>query len=133
MMTPQRKSKQKANEVDVFLGKKLKFFRKMRGLSQGKVASQLDLTFQQFQKYESGRDRVSASKIYGLAKILNVDIKDFFEGLEDTSVVKPLTEPGRLATFDKETIELLKVFQSISDPKIRKSVLVLLTKFVEET
>ncbi len=70
------------NPIDEFVGNRIKIRRGMLKISQELLASQLGLTFQQIQKYESGANRVSASRLYILAKILKVSVSYFFESLD---------------------------------------------------
>ena len=67
---------------DVYIGQRLKLRRTILKMSQDELASMVGVTFQQIQKYESGANRISASKLFVFSKILNVDISFFFEGLE---------------------------------------------------
>jgi len=69
----------KVNNKDLLIGKKIRQLRNMKGVSQGSLASKSGVTFQQVQKYEKGVNRVSASRLYDFAKILNVDVKVFFD------------------------------------------------------
>lgn len=71
------------NPVDVYVGVKIRARRKTLGLSQEQLADALGLTFQQVQKYERGRNRVSASKLHAAAIALQVPPAYFFEGLAD--------------------------------------------------
>ena len=71
--------------VDVHVGVRIRLRRKILGYSQSRVAEALDLTFQQVQKYERGTNRVSASKLYDIARFLEAPISYFFEGLTDTA------------------------------------------------
>lgn len=73
------------NPIDVHVGRRVRLRRKQRGLSQGSLAEALGLTFQQVQKYERGTNRVSASKLYGIATVLGVPVGFFYEGLNDPS------------------------------------------------
>jgi transcriptional regulator with XRE-family HTH domain len=68
--------------VDVAVGKKLKDLRKLRRMSQTDVAKLLGVSFQQIQKYETGANRISASRLYELGKIVGVSPDNFFEGIE---------------------------------------------------
>ena len=86
-MRRNEKIKQNLDEVDICVGKNLKLYRIASGLSQDKLASKVGITFQQIQKYENGSNRISASRMYDLAKILNVNVGDFFKGLDDNSNV----------------------------------------------
>ena len=63
-----------------YVGMKLRWLRSKRRVSQEKLGDRLGVTFQQVQKYEKGSNRVSASRLYEIAKILEVDISYFFEG-----------------------------------------------------
>lgn len=74
-----------SHPVDVHVGRKLKQIRTIRRLSQTDVAKELNLSFQQIQKYEIGSNRIAASRLYDLARILEVPTSYFFEGLEGTN------------------------------------------------
>jgi transcriptional regulator with XRE-family HTH domain len=74
-----------SHPVDVHVGKKLKQIRTMRRLSQTDVAKELNLSFQQIQKYEIGSNRIAASRLYELSRILDVPTSYFFEGLDSTA------------------------------------------------
>lgn len=70
------------NPVDVHVGQRIRARRKELGMSQGELARNLGLTFQQVQKYERGFNRISASKMHDAARALAVPIDYFFEGIE---------------------------------------------------
>lgn len=78
-------STKSANRVDVHVGRRVRLRRKELAFSQERLAECLGLTFQQIQKYERGTNRISASKLYEIAKVLNVSIGHFFEGLGGVS------------------------------------------------
>jgi transcriptional regulator with XRE-family HTH domain len=65
--------------VDRSVGRRVRIMRVSRGMSQTALASQLGLTFQQLQKYERGINRISASKLHDIARILGVEVASFFE------------------------------------------------------
>jgi len=71
--------------IDVHVGQRVRLRRKQRDLSQGRLADALGLTFQQVQKYERGTNRVSASKLYEIARVLEVPVGFFYQGLDDPS------------------------------------------------
>src|SRR5215472_8542656 len=71
------------NPVDLHVGGRVRMRRKMLGISQERLADALGLTFQQVQKYERGANRISASKLYEIARFLSAPIAYFFEGLAD--------------------------------------------------
>jgi transcriptional regulator with XRE-family HTH domain len=70
--------------VDIHVGARLRLRRKLLGLSQAQLAEDLNLTFQQIQKYERGANRISASTLYALARLLQTPTAWFFEGLPPT-------------------------------------------------
>lgn len=67
--------------IDRHVGARIRLRRNMLGVSQEKLAEGLGLTFQQVQKYEKGTNRISASKLWLIARFLQVDLSYFFEGL----------------------------------------------------
>lgn len=72
--------------VDIHVGKALKSLRVLRGLTQTDVANDLGISFQQVQKYELGRNRISASKLFDAAHLLQVEVGYFFAGLDNPGV-----------------------------------------------
>ncbi|MDD9912926.1 MAG: helix-turn-helix transcriptional regulator [Alphaproteobacteria bacterium] len=68
--------------IDIHVGQRLKQLRIMLGLSQEKLATKLNITYQQVQKYENATNRISASKLYEAAQILHVSVQFFYEGVE---------------------------------------------------
>src|SRR5476649_1998934 len=81
------------NPIDIHVGLQVRLRRKALKISQEKLAGALGLTFQQVQKYERGTNRISASKLYEIARTLQVSIAWFFEGLGDPASAG-LDEPG---------------------------------------
>lgn len=84
------------NPVDLHVGGMIRARRKILGVSQERLADDLGLTFQQVHKYERGANRVSASKLYEIAKSLQTSIAYFFEGLVDPTVGKIGDDSGAL-------------------------------------
>src|SRR3977135_573412 len=74
--------------VDVHVGARLRLRRNLAGMSQDQLGSASSLTFQQIQKYERGPNRMSASRLYQLSKILNVPVAWFFEDMAQASAIK---------------------------------------------
>ena len=70
------------NPVDVHVGNRIRLRRTLLGLSQDKLASMLGLTFQQVQKYERGMNRVGASRLWDISKVLEVPINFFYEDMD---------------------------------------------------
>lgn len=118
--------------VDVCVGKNLKAYRKMRGLSQGKLANALGITFQQVQKYEQGINRISASRLYDISKVLKIDIHKLYAGLPESHVNNGSLSDGHgyfsypetvLHNLSSETYEMIRLFESVNDMQMRKSLL----------
>lgn len=123
-----REKKEGLNEVDVFVGQRLRELRMLAGLSQSDVAAGLGLTFQQLQKYERGFNRVSASRLYKLAQFFRVPVSVFFEGL-DSQTGSPIAVSDAQASDavdpttlrSREALMLARYFQSIRDPQVRSA------------
>ena len=134
-MVNSKKKKGTADEVDKLVGQRLKTRRAIKGLSQEKLAENIGLTFQQIQKYESGANRISASRLFQFAKILNVPVNYFFatiDGSESGSSMMGLADnkqedfDGEHLETSRETMELVKAYYAIKDPVIRKNLLALM-------
>lgn len=134
---PAGKARQ-AHPVDVHVGGRVRLRRVFLGYSQEKLANALGLTFQQIQKYERGANRISASKLYELSRILNVPVTYFFEGVESESEASSSgADAGNGAgahihssdpdfTNQRETLQLISSYYRIPDSKVRAEVLSLL-------
>lgn len=117
--------------IDVHVGGRVRLRRTMLGMSQDKLADSLGLTFQQIQKYEKGVNRIGASRVFEISRILGVPIQFFFDDYDiDTGRSYGFAEAGPddgAAMMDllnsPEGVQLCKHFASIGDPKIRKRVL----------
>ncbi len=120
--------------VDLHVGNRLRMRRTLLGLSQEKLGEAIGLTFQQVQKYERGLNRIGASRLWDISKILDVPISFFFEDLDNNATTKNqipyvpgLAEDKAPFNYDpmskKETIELVRAFYSIKDPSVAKKVL----------
>ena len=98
-----------AHPVDLYVGARLRIRRKVLGLSQTQLADSVGITFQQLQKYERGTNRVSASKLYGMAVTLQISVAWFFEGLsplEGSAGGDPRTQAIRRFMATQEGVEL---------------------------
>jgi len=102
------------------------------GMSQEKLGDALGLTFQQVQKYERGANRIGASRLFDLSRVLEVPISYFFEEMEaDVQSASPrhmvgaVDEPPEAvknAMAKRETLELVRAYYRIADPSVRKHV-----------
>lgn len=123
------------NPVDLHVGARIRMRRKILGVSQERLAEDLGLTFQQIQKYERGANRVSASKLYEIARSLQSPIGFFFEGLESTTS-EGMAEGGEPFVHDflttAEGLELASLFPRITRQKVRRRILELVRSMAEE-
>jgi len=107
--------------VDVHVGKRIRQRRWLTGMTQQKLAELVGIKFQQIQKYETGANRVSASRLWDIADALEVPVAFFFEGLkEDGTVDAP--EEGLPADLmgDKEAMELVRSYYAIPENQRRR-------------
>ena len=74
-------NKKKPNPIDIHVGSRIRLRRTMLGMSQEKLGEALGLTFQQIQKYERGVNRIGASRLFDLARVLDVPIGFFFDDM----------------------------------------------------
>lgn len=104
--------------VDVHVGKRIRHRRWMIGMTQQQLAEQVGIKFQQIQKYETGMNRVSASRLWDIAHALEVPISFFFEGIEEGEATEGKVKGDILA--DKEAMELVRAFYSIPEEQRRR-------------
>lgn len=100
--------------VDIHVGKKVRHRRWMVGMTQQKLADHVGIKFQQIQKYETGMNRVSASRLWDIAESLDVPVSYFFDGLEQKDEIPAAGMPmqGDLLS-DKEAQELVRSYYAI--------------------
>lgn len=102
--------------VDVHVGKRLRHRRWMVGMTQQQLAERVGIKFQQIQKYETGANRISASRLWDIAAALNVPVAFFFEGLQED---QPKDEEHDFLT-DKEALELVRSYYAIPENQRRR-------------
>jgi transcriptional regulator with XRE-family HTH domain len=126
----------RASPIDAHVGARVRLRRTLLGMSQEKLGDALGLTFQQVQKYERGVNRIGASRLFDLARVLDVPIGFFFDDLppEMGGNVAVRSRPalyGFAETQDgfddentnkRETLELVRAYYRITDPAVRKRV-----------
>src|SRR5713101_5263694 len=115
------------NPIDVHVGARVRLRRTLLGMSQEKLGDAIGLTFQQVQKYERGANRVGASRLYDLSRVLGVPVSFFFDDLAPASDAEPhvgLAEAPERYQADpmlkRETLELVRAYYKIADPHIRR-------------
>ena len=104
--------------VDAHVGKRIRHRRWMVGMTQQQLADKVGIKFQQIQKYETGMNRVSASRLWDIADTLGVPVNFFFEGLDDTRPADETVEGDILA--DKEALELVRSYYAIPENQRRR-------------
>lgn len=115
------------NEIDIYVGARVRSCRESHGLSQDALARQLGISFQQLQKYEKGTNRISVSRLQMIARVLDVPIGQFFKGIDEQAALgdkNPYPDPAQfIATL--EGLELIRAFRRIGSAEARKQVLAL--------
>lgn len=121
------------NPIDVHVGNRLRQRRTLLGMSQEKLGEAIGLTFQQVQKYERGMNRIGSSRLFDLSRVLDVPVSYFFEemsaetaersparqaGLSELPPMPYEHEPDPMAK--RETLELVRAYYRITDPRVRK-------------
>ncbi len=134
------------NPVDVFVGQKLRSRRNLIGITQESLAEAAGITFQQVQKYEKGRNRLSASRLFQFSRVLDVPVSYFFEGFAASD--SQIGIQGGFADNDqdafvgevdehedilhrKETVELIRTYYGINDEKLRRDFLKMLKQMAK--
>lgn len=111
--------------VDVHVGKRIRHRRWMVGMTQQQLGEAVGIKFQQIQKYETGMNRVSASRLWDIADALDVSVSFFFEGYEEgkagtsASAEKSGSKTGDLLA-DKEALELVRSYYAMPENQRRK-------------
>ena len=120
----------KPNPVDTHVGSRVRLRRMLLGMSQERLGESMGLTFQQVQKYEKGVNRIGASRLFQISKILDVPVQFFFEeaphigpGSQVRGMAEPVSETFILEFLNsREGLELNRAFVKIGDAKVRKSI-----------
>lgn len=104
--------------VDAHVGKRIRHRRWMIGMTQQQLADKVGIKFQQIQKYETGMNRVSASRLWDISESLGVTIAFFFEGLQDNAATTQVAGMDLMA--DKEALELVRSYYAIPEAQRRR-------------
>jgi transcriptional regulator with XRE-family HTH domain len=128
-LVSERMAGKKPNPVDQHVGSRVRLRRMLLGMSQERLGESMGLTFQQVQKYEKGVNRIGASRLFQISKILDVPVQFFFEesphvdGRKAPGMAEADSEAFILEFLNsREGLELNRAFVKIADPKVRKSV-----------
>lgn len=122
-----------SNPVDIHVGQRLRLRRTLLGMSQEKLGDAVGLTFQQIQKYERGANRIGASRLYMFSRILDVPVSYFFEELpsqirshEGQMEIGLSDQPQEALERDpmarRETLELVRAYYAVGNPKVRRRI-----------
>ena len=106
--------------VDVHVGKRIRHRRWVSGTTQQQLADQVGIKFQQIQKYETGMNRVSASRLWDIAHALGVEVSFFFEGLDSALIDSDGSGMPSDVLSDKEALDLLRSYYSIPENQRRR-------------
>lgn len=115
------------------VGSRVRLRRTLLGMSQEKLGETVNLTFQQIQKYERGANRISASRLWELSKVLDVPLLFFYDGLETIAQAmnpatgfseseKPAYGEDTSHLTRRETLELVRAYYRIADDETRKRI-----------
>ncbi|MGE5548481.1 MAG: helix-turn-helix domain-containing protein [Solirubrobacterales bacterium] len=130
---PKRRGKTETGEphpVDLHVGEKLRLMRTLRGYSQTELATRVGLTFQQVQKYESGANRISASRLWEIAEALDTPIGLFYDGLRAGAAPAAPTGLGESA-MGRGNLQLIRYFEGIPDDTVREGVFELVKRLAK--
>ena len=120
----------KPNPVDIHVGSRVRLRRTMLGMSQEKLGEAIGLTFQQVQKYERGANRIGASRLFELSRVLDVPVSFFFDDMPSDAGIRISRphdgEEAETVELDpmakRETLELVRAYYRITEPGVRKKV-----------
>ena len=104
--------------VDVHVGKRIRHRRWLIGMTQQQLAEQVGIKFQQIQKYETGANRVSASRLWDIAEALDVPVSFFFDGISDGKLADADTPSDLMG--DKEALDLVRSYYAIPENQRRR-------------
>ncbi len=104
--------------VDVHVGQRVRQRRWMVGMTQQQLAERVGIKFQQIQKYETGTNRISSSRLWDIAAVLEVPVSFFFDGLEGQAMDSSEAR-GDILT-DKEALELVRAYYTIPEAQRRR-------------
>ena len=125
------------NPVDRHVGSRIRLRRQLLNLSQEKLGEELGVTFQQVQKYERGANRVGAGRLWMLAKVLDVPVSFFYEGVSESAGQPGFSEGDQTPIVDDfiqsaDGVALAQAFARIKDSKVRRRVLELVRTLAAE-
>lgn len=140
----EKPNKRAPHPMDIHVGGRVRLRRMMKGLSQDKLGEELGLTFQQVQKYEKGVNRIGASRLFDIARILEVPVQFFYDDFGDgPESLIGFAETNRAGFADEKTeflatistpegMHLCRAFTRIQDPLVRRKILDLVRTLADD-
>ena len=124
---PGRRKSDGPHPTDVHVGSRVRLRRTLLGMSQEKLGEAIGLTFQQVQKYERGANRVGASRLYDLSRVLDVPVAYFFEEMAPSGEGRAAAGEGSDRSepdpmLKRETLELVRAYYKIRESRVRKRI-----------
>jgi transcriptional regulator with XRE-family HTH domain len=125
---PGRRKTDRPNPIDIHVGSRVRLRRNMLGLSQEKLGEAIGLTFQQVQKYERGANRIGASRLHELSRVLDVPVSFFYDAVDPVraEAIPAGFEEAPQEAFDsdplrkRETRDLVDAYYRIDDAAVRR-------------
>jgi transcriptional regulator with XRE-family HTH domain len=131
--------KKKPNPIDIHVGSRVRLRRTMLGMSQEKLGESLGITFQQIQKYEKGTNRVGASRLQQIARVLSTPVSFFFEdapgqaeGVQSGFAEGDSTNYVVDFLSSSEGLQLNRAFIKIKDAKVRRKIIEMVRALADE-
>lgn len=110
-----------ANDIDLYVGKRLRRRRRLLGLTQQQLAESVGIRFQQIQKYECGANRISASRLFELSEALHVPVQYFYDGLAEHELERQgAADLNPDVLSQKETIDLIRAYYRLGEGPRRR-------------
>lgn len=114
------------NIVDIAVGHNVKLLRVQRGISQGELGEALGVTFQQVQKYEKGKNRISSGRLSAIANYFNIDVAVLFSGARNAE------ESGTIVLFSPEAVAVAQAYDKIQSVRVRHAIRSLVRQLSQE-
>jgi transcriptional regulator with XRE-family HTH domain len=130
--TKDHNESKKPGVMDQYIGGRLRLWRRTMDVDAYLLAERIGITYQQLQKYEKGMNRISATRLYAIARELNVPIDYFYQEAGLAPQAEAVNGAARMAALTGGGgADLLKCYVSIKDPSVRKAVLNLVRSIVQ--
>src|SRR3954463_6773886 len=124
--TPAERNGKGGHPMDIHVGSRVRLRRTLCGRSQEKLGEAIGLTFQQVQKYERGANRIAASRLHELSRVLDVPMAFFFDDTDPVrapaiGITKSQPEASEVDLLGKpEASELVRAYLAIEDTAVRQ-------------